>query len=111
MFAEFIVNEPMILEQLLESKYIHKWKTVPNMVGFTESIAKIGKEKGIQYINIENWPVLIWIYNLIKRTPEFMGFNKLPKFKTLSGETSRPMAILGRVRIKMFLSPRSSPTM
>ncbi|PFV70903.1 hypothetical protein COL05_27790 [Bacillus sp. AFS059628] len=77
-FAEFIVNTPVILEQLLESKYIHKLKTAPNMVEITESIAKVGKEKGIQYINIENWPVLVWIYNLIDRTPEFIEFNKFP---------------------------------
>lgn len=45
-FAEFIVNTPVILEQLLESKYIHKLKTAPNMVEITESIAKVGKKKG-----------------------------------------------------------------
>jgi len=42
-FAEFILISAMILEQLLESKYIHKLKIVSNMIELTESIAKIEK--------------------------------------------------------------------
>ncbi|HDR4695488.1 hypothetical protein ABR775_14595 [Bacillus cereus] len=110
-FAEFIVNTPVILEQLLESKYIHKLKTAPNMVEITENIAKIGKEKGIQYINIENWPVLFWIYNLIDRTPEFIEFNKSPNlFVSLMklGETLKlcdpntPGSVMLRTRTNGF---------
>ncbi|PFC60784.1 hypothetical protein CN266_25495 [Bacillus cereus] len=110
-FADFIVNTAVILEQLLESKYIHKLKTAPNMIEITENIAKVGKEKGIQYINIENWPVLFWIYNLIDRTPEFIEFNKSPNlFVSLMklGETlklcdpSTPGSVMLRTRTNGF---------
>ncbi|HDR7472472.1 TPA: hypothetical protein QCX46_005575, partial [Bacillus toyonensis] len=72
---------------------------------------KVGKEKGIQYINIENWPVLFWIYNLIDRTPEFIEFNKSPNlFVSLMklGETlklcdpSTPGSVMLRTRTNGF---------
>ncbi|PEF45177.1 hypothetical protein CON22_18010 [Bacillus cereus] len=110
-FAEFIVKTPVILEQLLDSKHIYKLKTAPNMVEITESIVKIGREKGIQNINIENWPVLFWIYNLIDITPEFIEFNKSPNlFVSLMklGETLKlydpntPGSVMPRTRFNGF---------
>lgn len=110
-FAEFITNTPKISEMLLESKYIHKLKTAPNMVEITEKIAKIGREKGIHCVNIENWPVLFWIYNLVDRTPEFLKFNKSPNlFTTLMklGETlelfdpNTPSSVMPRTRTNGF---------
>ncbi|WP_341299355.1 hypothetical protein MHB44_12105 [Lysinibacillus sp. FSL H8-0500] len=110
-FAEFIINTPKISEMLLESKYIHKSKTAPNMVEITGKIAKVGKEKGIYYVNIENWPVLFWIYNLVDRTPEFIEFNKYPNlFITLMklGETlvlfdpNTPGSVMPRTRSNGF---------
>ena len=110
-FAEFITITPEISRMLLDSKYIHKSKTAPNMVEITERIAKIGKEKGIHYVNIENWPVLFWIYNLVDRTPEFIEFNKSPNlFITLMklGETvvlfdpNTPGSVMPRTRSNGF---------
>lgn len=110
-FAGFISNTPNILEQLLKSKHIYKLKTAPNMIEIAESIWKVGSEKGISYVNIENWPVLFWIYNLIDKTPEFKEFTQSSNlFVTLMklGEmvkmfdTNKESSVMARTRFNGF---------
>lgn len=110
-FASFIIGTPRILNELLESKYIHRLKIAPSMIEITEKIAQIGKEKGVNYVNIENWPVLFWLYNLVDRTPEFRDFKKSPNlFITLMalGETEKlcdsnvPGSVMIRTRTNGF---------
>lgn len=75
-FASFIIENPLILKFLNENKYLHRLTVGPDMLQITREISDIGKSKGFQYINIENWPILIWLYYLIEEHEEFQNYQK-----------------------------------
>lgn len=75
-FASFIIENPAILSFLNESKYLHRLNVGPDMLQTAREISEVGKSKGFQYINIENWPTLIWLYYLIEEHEEFKKYQK-----------------------------------
>lgn len=75
-FASFIIENPAILSFLNESKYLHRLNVGPDMLQTAREISEVGKSKGFQYINIEHWPTLIWLYYLIEEHEEFKKYQK-----------------------------------
>lgn len=75
-FASFITENPLILSFLNENKYLHRLNVGPDMLQIAREISEVGKLKGFQYINIENWPILIWLYYLIEEHEEFKKYQK-----------------------------------
>ncbi|MGG1685229.1 MULTISPECIES: hypothetical protein [Bacillales] len=70
-FARFITTNENIKEFINKSKYIHRLKIGPDMLEIARKIYLVGNTKGFQYVNIEHWPVLIWLYHLIENCNDF----------------------------------------
>lgn len=75
-FAKFITTNLTIWNFLDQSKYLHRLKIAPDMLEITKNIYQIGSTKGFQYVNIENWPVLVWIFHLIEYQDDFIRYKK-----------------------------------
>ncbi|AJH60164.1 hypothetical protein bcere0016_55470 [Bacillus cereus 95/8201] len=75
-FAKFITTNQVIWDFLNESKHLNRLKVGPDMLEIAEKIYKIGSTKGFKSINIENWPVLIWLFHLIEDLAEFKSYNQ-----------------------------------
>lgn len=78
LFAGFITENNVINTYLRNLKYTHmnSYKIGPNMLEITEDIYKVGSAKGFKYTNIEHWPILIWLFNLIQYHNEFINYKK-----------------------------------
>lgn len=83
-FARFIITNKLICDFIKQSKHLHSFKVGPDMLEITKNIYQIGSSKGFQYVNIENWPILIWLFHLIEYQDEFIYYKKLQnRFITL----------------------------
>ncbi|WP_445487320.1 hypothetical protein [Niallia sp. 03133] len=111
-FAAFITENQHINNYLKNNKHIlDHFKIGQNMLEITANIYRIGKLKGFKYVNIEHWPILIWLYNLIEFHEEFKTFKKSPnKFisiLTIGGTKSifpknSPGDVMNRTRFNGF---------
>lgn len=98
-FASFIIENPLILSFLNENKHLHRLTVGPDMLQITREISEVGKSKGFQYINIENWPILIWLYYLIEEHEEFKNYQKK------SNKFVSVLIIGGKKTLSSFNSP------
>lgn len=75
-FAGFITTNSTIWDFLNQNKHLNRLKVGPDMLEITENIYRIGSTKGFQFVNIENWPILIWLFHLIEDLAEFKNYNQ-----------------------------------
>ena len=61
-FAESIVENGELLEELNNNGYIHKLVFGKTELDLVESIARVGNKWGYRSVNIEYWPILIYMF-------------------------------------------------
>ncbi|AOH54918.1 hypothetical protein ABE28_011195 [Peribacillus muralis] len=66
-FAESIIENKKLIEVLWEEKLITKLGFGLSQIDILYQICEVGKNKGITYVNIEHWTILIYFYFAIKK--------------------------------------------
>ncbi|HLQ83399.1 MAG TPA: hypothetical protein VK121_06135 [Pseudogracilibacillus sp.] len=75
LFAESIRNNKQLIKEFRESGIISELTFGLSEYDPLNQICEISKSKGIQYINIEHWTILIYFYAVISKTkPEIYRF-------------------------------------
>ncbi|MGG0663388.1 hypothetical protein ABE042_04690 [Viridibacillus arvi] len=65
-FAEHVRSDNQIVKSLWDSGKISKLTFGLSEIDILNSICEVGRDKGIKYVNIENWTILIYFYFAIK---------------------------------------------
>ena len=83
-FAESIVENGELLEELNNNGYIHKLVFGKTELDLVESIARVGNKWGYRSVNIEYWPILIYmVFAIIGINTEKYEFPHNNEFITL----------------------------
>lgn len=83
-FAESIVRNVELIEELNRSAYIHKLVFDKTELDLVDSISRVGKKQGYRSVNIEYWSILIYMFFAIKGiNTEKYEFPKNNEFLTL----------------------------
>lgn len=61
-FAESVIKNDYLIKKLNEMGYIHKLVFGKSELDLVESIARVGKKGGYKFVNIEYWPILIYMF-------------------------------------------------
>lgn len=83
-FADSIVKNAELIEELNINGYIHKLVFGKSELDLVESIARVGNKSGYKCVNIEYWPILIYMFFAINAlNNEKYEFPKNNEFITL----------------------------
>lgn len=77
-FAKIIVENHKLIAELKEKNLINNLVFGKSQLNLVQSIYEVGINRGAQYVNIENWPILIYFYFAIEKLNT--GQYNLPKF-------------------------------
>ena len=82
-FAEDIIKNKDLMNELQNSKYIHKLTFGTSELDIVRSIAEVGRSRGYKAVNIEYWSLLIYMYFTIRRLRNLYVFPSNNLFITL----------------------------
>lgn len=82
-FAEDIIKNKDLMNELQNSKYIHKLTFGTSELDIVRSIAEVGRSRGYKAVNIEYWSLLIYMYFTIRRLRDLYVFPSNNLFITL----------------------------
>ena len=82
-FAEDIIKNKDLMNELQNSKYIHKLTFGTSELDIVRSIAEVGRSRGYKAVNIEYWSLLIYMYFTIRRLRDLYVFPSNNLFVTL----------------------------
>lgn len=83
-FAQSIINNEQIIEELKENDYITNLTFGRNQIDLVKEICYIGDRYGIESVNIEYWTILIYFYFALKKIQSSnYQFPKLNSFLTI----------------------------
>lgn len=75
LFAESMKECPILIEELLELNMVDNLVFKLSQIDILNQICDIGSTKGVRFVNIEYWPVLIYFYFTIKKiNPSYYTF-------------------------------------
>ncbi|WP_066074659.1 hypothetical protein [Neobacillus soli] len=84
LFAETIRENSRLNEELWEKELVKKLTFGLSQVDILNRICEVGKNKGITYMNIEHWTILIYFYFAIKQlNPNYYNFPNNNSFITV----------------------------
>lgn len=82
-FAQSILDDTDIIFNLKQEKLIKELTFGVSELSLVENIAKVGKNKGYKYVNIEYWSILIYMYFAIMHVDKNYAFPINNEFITL----------------------------
>ena len=82
-FAESIIKNVDLMDELQNSGYIHKLTFGTSELDSVKSIAEVGKSRGYKEVNIEYWSLLIYMYFAIEKLETTYVFPSNNLFITL----------------------------
>jgi len=94
-FAESIKNNKQLIDDLRRSGYIKKLVFGLSQIDIVNQMCDVGGNKGIRYVNIEFWTILIYFYFAIKKlNPNYYSFPSNNLFLTVVNAGARSKIVL-----------------
>ncbi|WP_066415219.1 hypothetical protein [Sutcliffiella cohnii] len=83
-FAETIIENSKLIDEMWNEKLITRLVFGLSQVDIVNRICEVGRSKGIKFVNIEHWTILIYFYFAIKQlSPVYYEFPNNNSFLTI----------------------------
>ncbi len=83
-FAETINGNSKLIGEMFDKKLITKLVFGLSQIDIVDRICEVGRSKGIKFVNIEHWTILIYFYFAIKQlNPSYYEFPNNNSFLTI----------------------------
>ncbi|SMG55294.1 hypothetical protein [Paenibacillus aquistagni] len=94
-FAESIKNNKQLIDDLRKKGYITELVFGISQIDIVNQMCDVGMKKGIRYVNIEFWTILIYFYFAIKKlSPQYYSFPSNNLFLTVVNTGDRSKILL-----------------